>query len=525
MSALEVVQNAPVLGSITPALWTPPLVKGPAGPCGCGCALTPDTSYGFRVDLFAKWVLERPLYPWQRWLVIHAGELKPDGNPRFVRVLVTVARQNGKTHCAIVLTLYWMFIEQVPMILGTSTQTKYAIEPWNKAYKLAMQIPELRELMKDGSDRNRKRTAPGREEWWNADDCRYVVAAATDEGGRSLTIDRVLADELAKQYNYDAHAAAFNAMDEVEAPQYWGLTTPDPKGVVYLDFRKEALEHIKAGTDSADLGLFEWSAPEDSDPLDLEALAQAQPNLGRTKARSPEKVLNKARAAVKAGGEALIKFKAESMCLLLANLNPAIDIAAWRRNRQDGDLHGMKNIAMCFDVSTNMQHASLYAAAVLPDGRVRVDYVYQWVGTGCSDRAMREMPALFNKMKVKPRALGYLPTGPGASVMADMETEKRGVWPPRGVEVSALRGEMTAVCMGFEQLVVADKVVHSGDPLLDAHVEGAERLRRGDGWVYSRKNPDEECDALYAAAGAAYLAKTLPTGLGKFRIVGPSDTK
>lgn len=524
MSALTLVQNEPVLGSITPRLWTTPLVKGPPGPCGCGCALDVDTSYGFAVDIFAKRILERPLYPWQRWLVIHAGELKPDGTPRFVRVLVTVARQNGKTHCAIVLTLYWLFIEQIPMILGTSTQTAYAQEPWKKAYELAITNPELKEMMSD-KDRDRIRSGTGREDWWTAEGCHYKVTAANAEGGRSLTIHRVLADELAKQYNYKAHAAAFNAMNEVKAPQYWGLTTPDPKGVVYLGFRKEALGYIEAGTDSPDLGLFEWSAPEDSDPMDLSALAQAQPNLGRTKARTQGKALNRARAAVTAGGEALIEFKADDMCLLLANLNPAIDIAAWRRNREDGDLHGLKNIAMCFDVSTNGKHATLYAAAGLSDGRTRVDFFREWTGDGCANKAMREMPALFAQMKVKPRVLGYLPSGPGAAVMADMETSKLGVWPPRGVTVSAIRGETTAVCMGFEQLVVADKVIHSGDPLLDAHIEGAERLKRGDAWVFSRKNPDEECDALYAAAGATHLARTLAPGLGKMRLVGPSDTK
>src|SRR5678815_4377733 len=90
------VANAPVLGSVTPRLWTPPLVTGPPGPCGCGCALTPDTSEGFDWVEFARDSMNREPYLWQRWLAIHGGELLDDGRPRYRYVFVIVARQNGK---------------------------------------------------------------------------------------------------------------------------------------------------------------------------------------------------------------------------------------------------------------------------------------------------------------------------------------------------------------------------------------------------------------------------------------------
>jgi phage terminase large subunit-like protein len=65
--------------------------------------------------------------------VIHAGELLPDGRPRFRTVLVLVARQNGKTHALKVLGLYWQFVEMWPLILGMSTNLDYAREAWEKA--------------------------------------------------------------------------------------------------------------------------------------------------------------------------------------------------------------------------------------------------------------------------------------------------------------------------------------------------------------------------------------------------------
>src|SRR5690606_18580935 len=107
-------------GRTVPRLWTPPLRE-----------LTPDTSYGFDVIDFARDVLQMPLTPWQEWLVVHMGELLEDGRPRFRRVLAMVARQNGKTHLLRVLTLYWMFIEAHPLIIGMSASRSLAKASWD----------------------------------------------------------------------------------------------------------------------------------------------------------------------------------------------------------------------------------------------------------------------------------------------------------------------------------------------------------------------------------------------------------
>jgi hypothetical protein len=86
------------------------------------------------------------------------------------------------------------------------------------------------------------------------------------------------------------------------------------------------------------------------------------------------------------------------------------------------------------------------------------------------------------------------------------------------VRVEEIRAETASICMGFAELVTAGQVVHSGDPLLDAHVAVAERLRSGDTWRFSRKG-DGHVDAVYAAAGACHLARTLPTPVGKPRVI------
>jgi hypothetical protein len=68
---------------------------------------------------------------------------------------------------------------------------------------------------------------------------------------------------------------------------------------------------------------------------------------------------------------------------------------------------------------------------------------------------------------------------------------------------------MTAICMGFAEQVRSRQIAHGGDPLLDAHVRAAEKLSYGDGWRFTRKGAGQ-VDAVYAAAGAVHLARTLP---------------
>lgn len=500
------------LGRTEPRLWTPPLRE-----------LTPATSVGFDQIEFARDVVGEPFDPWQEWLTIHAGELLPDGRPRFRVVIVLVSRQNGKTHVPKILSLYWLYVDRWPMILGTSTKLDYAKESWRGAVKLAQRSPELAaEIPKRGGVRETN----GEQELlirYDAggtilEECRYKIAASNEEGGRSLSIDRLVLDELRQHHDYSAWGAAVPAMTARPYAQAWALSNAgDARSVVLNDEREAALTFIETGIGDYRTGLFEWSCEPDADPLDLDALAMANPNLGRR--IDPESLLGDAAKAVAKGGDKLTAFKTESMCIRVPKFRPAIDAGAWARGLEPGDLLAVRRrVALAVDVSPDQLHCTLYAAAVLDDDRVRVDFVEAWEGPKCTDMMRRALPGLLKR--IKPRAFGWLPNGPAAAVGAELSSKKRPGWPPPGCTVEEIRGEVSAVCMGFDSAVGAGRVVHSGDPLLDAHVAAAERLGRGDTWVFARQRPgkkttpdidsDGHVDALYAAAAAAHLARGLP---------------
>jgi hypothetical protein len=491
-----------IRGSTVPRLWTPPLRE-----------LTPETSYGFDVIDFARDVLGHPLDPWQEFAVIHAGELLPDGTPRFAVVLILVSRQNGKTELLVVLTLYWLYVERLAMVLGTSTKLDYAKESWRKAVKLARSV---RALAAEIPRRGGVRETNGEQELMivntDRDEFRYKIAASNADGGRSLTVDRLILDELRQHHTYEAWDAMEGTTTAAAGSQIFALSNAgSDKSVVLNDKRADGLAAIEAGDVDTDVCLLEWSALPDADPLDLAALAQANPNLGHRK--NARRLLRAARRAVRAGGDALTGFKTEHMCIRVNVMDPAIDPTRWRDGLDRGavDTADRARLAACVDLAPTGLHASLAVAAVLVDGRVRVETVHEWTGPGAASALERELTAWAGR--VRPKVLGWFPSGPAAAVAARLaDRSKTGVrgWPPRGVTVTEIRGETTAVCMGLAKEVEAGTLAHSGQAMLDAQVDGAEKLPRGDAWVFTRRG-DGNVDAVYAVAGAVHLARTLPT--------------
>ncbi|MFQ8870388.1 MAG: hypothetical protein ACLR7M_05595, partial [Varibaculum timonense] len=112
----------PVFGVTEPRIWTRPLRP-----------LTPETTLGFDVIDFAKEILRVELLPWQKWALVHMLEIKENGEYRFRRVLIEVARQNGKTTLAVILVLWRMYVDHSSYVLGTAQNLDTSRETWLEA--------------------------------------------------------------------------------------------------------------------------------------------------------------------------------------------------------------------------------------------------------------------------------------------------------------------------------------------------------------------------------------------------------
>lgn len=509
-SSSEHVDSAPEFGSTLPRLWTPPLItEGDPGGCPCGCALTPLTSFGFELIDFARDVIGMPFDPWQVFLAIHIGEMLPDGRPRFRYVLVLVARQNGKTTFGDVLTLYWLFVDRVALVLGTSTDRSYAKRAWERICDTAVENEWLRQEL---PARPVKREIGG-ESFKTKHGAEYIFAANNGRAGRSTTLHRWLADEVREHKNNAAYDSASKAMNAVYDAQLVGISNQGDAQAVVLDrLRRPAIEFIETGSGDPRLGLFEWSGPDGCEPDDLAALGAANPNMGRR--LDPEVLRADARRALAAGGEELANYRTEVLCQRVTLMDPAIDEHRWR------DCHALhpvdlaehrSRVALCLDVALDGSHATLVAAAKLTGGLVHTEVVMAWDGFGCTKRVRADLPDIV--AKIRPKVFGWFPNGPAAAVTADLAAPKKlrrgAAWPPRGMVVEAITTETAAVCMGLAEQVNAGQIRHPGDPVQTAHIGSAQKLRQGDRWVFVRRDVDP-IDAAYATGGAVHLARTLP---------------
>jgi phage terminase large subunit-like protein len=250
-----------ILGKEEPRLWTRPLRE-----------LTPDTTLGYEAIAFAREILGVELLPWQRFWLLHALELLPDGSFRFRTILTLVARQQGKTTLLKIVSLWAMYLGHAHLVLGAAQSLDIARESWQGAVELAEDNDEL------AAEVANIRRANGEQCLTLTSGARYRITAATRGAGRGLSVDLLVLDELREHRDWAAWGALTKTTIARPNALVVGISNAgDDQSVVLNSLRSAAL----AGTDET-VGIFEWSAPDGCALDDLDAIAQACPGLGRT---------------------------------------------------------------------------------------------------------------------------------------------------------------------------------------------------------------------------------------------------
>jgi len=277
-----------IVGCEQPRIFTPPKRE-----------LTPETTHGFAAIAFAQDVLGVRLFPWQRWLLIHALELDEDGAYRYRFVVVNVARQNGKTLLMLILALWHIYALDSPTVIGTAQDLANAEKAWAEAVEWAQSDEELEELIEKVSLGHPKvmRLVTG---------CQYRVAAASRRGGRGFSGDLILLDELREHQTWDSWSAVTNTMNARPKAQAWAFSNagdalstvlrylraqahrelgwPDGDGDAEIleGLDEEMQEYLDQTADEQVLGWFEWSASPSAKRTDRGAWAQANPSMNHT---------------------------------------------------------------------------------------------------------------------------------------------------------------------------------------------------------------------------------------------------
>lgn len=501
-----------LLGSETPRVFTPPKRE-----------LTPATSKGFACIEFAEDILEIGLMPWQKWMLIHALELNADGTYRFRTVVLLVARQNGKSTLMLVLALWRMYADGAPLVIGTAQNLDVSEELWTAAVELAESIPELSDLIEHVDKTNGKkalRLTSGE---------RYKVAAASRRGGRGLSGDLVLLDELREHQSWDAWGAVTKTTMARSRAQVWAASNAGDIASVVLRYLRSLAHQALGWPDGKDgmadvgdvpeaegadesLGIFEWSAAPGRSVWDREGWAEANPAMGHTG-------LSEKAVAAAARTDPEWVFRTEVLCQFvnLASKGPfpngsweatadSVEARTERGVRRDED----RPAAYCVDMSHDRTWVHIALAFWDTEGRRRVevvasrpgpDWVIPWLTS--PDR------------KIAPENVTMQTRGAPITSMLDAFEEA-------GITVAPWEGRDLAGWHGtFYDLVrvgVADDrdedaplpFTHGVQPNLDVAASTAAIKPVGDGWVIDRKSSPHDAAPLVAAIGAVGLLSSNP---------------
>lgn len=491
-------QRKPVIGSETPRIFTPPLRK-----------LTPKTTLGFAAIEFAQDVCQVTLYPWQKWLLLHALELHPDGGFRFRTIVVLVARQQGKSMLSVILSLFFMYILGRELVIGTAQDLDVAEEIWQEAVDLVEETPDL-DALKD-----RVVKVNGKKALELTTGERYKVKAANRRAGRGLSGELILLDELREHQSFDAWGAITKTTIARPDAQVWALSNAgdatslvlrylrqkshaalgDPDGILKDGAPVEVEDDpdFEDETDETTLGIFEWSAVPGASTKDRDAWAAANPALGH--GFVTERTLASAEAT-----DPEWVFRTECLCQWSdGTLEGPFPPGAWDAGRFNPDADPPQivgNVVACVDISQDRIKTYISFAGRQADGSLQVELVAERAGSEWVKDWLLERKGVVDAVTGQTRG------APVSSLMADLKDQISDQIPV----VDLAGSDLTGATGRFYDLVRGNSLTHNPWPSLDiAAATAIPKLTEGGAFMWDRKRSPTDVAPLQAATGAVWL--------------------
>ena len=509
-----------VLGVEEPRIYTPPLRE-----------LTPETSLGFDVIDFARNVLHEDLMPWQEFVLIHAlevvGDLQSEWHFRFRTVIIEVGRQNGKTKLTQILTEWFLYVFGVPLIIGTAQSLSVAEEVWNDVVEDIEANPELNREVKRVVHSNGNKALEligGRE---------YKIAPLSRKGGRGLSADLVILDELREHQTWAAWGAVSKTTMARPNAIVWCMSNAgdassvvlrhlrllchkalgDPDGICRqlnkLPAADEDGNEVETYDDST--GLFEFSAHPGCEINDINEWAEANPSLNR-KVHGMPLITERALASACATDPEDV-FRTECLCQWVESASTSPFPGNSWENGKDPDSHRAPDSPLWYGVDVSYDHTHI---AVAICGK-RADQNWHVEPIGYFTKQTAFLNFLRERVVKDGGAIAIAGQGKGANVsfLADTIEAIDGVVLTKveGPDLPAYHGrfyEGVAACESGSELDAA-RIYHRPAPLLDIAANIAATKPMGDGaWVFNRDKSPEDISVLVACVMAHGLATSAP---------------
>lgn len=440
-------------------------------------------------------LLGTPLMDWQRQVIDVALEIDDRGRFVYREVILTVPRQSGKTTLMLSLILTRAFTCPPQRIVYTAQSRQDARKKWSEDWLPPLEKSPFRKHFKT-------RLANGDEALLFKNGSRQGLLASTEKSGHGGTLDLSIIDEAFAQADGRLEQASKPAMITRPDPQLWVVSTAGALGKSPYLWGK-----VQTGRELAQAGLaesvayFEWSADDDADPADPETWYSAMPALGRTVELS----------AVEADFRSMeiAEFRRAYLNQWTRSMgDPAIPLKEWAAcENAASEING--RVVLAIDATPDRSFATIAAAGVSSDpAKIQIEIVAHGDGTGWVLPRLNELIQEHDVQCVVWDPISAINTLATEGVRADGRGKHT---LPIGIEdIPVTTRELGHACGLLFQAATEEprELVHLGDPLLAASLDGAVMAPLGDTRKWNRKGSAVDISPLVSATLAFWGAKT-----------------
>lgn len=430
---------------------------------------------------------------WQEDLLRHVLEVYPKTHPRagelrYRQVLISLARQNGKTELAAILGLIGLLRKANALVIGIASTAEQARLVYKRTLQAIAANPSLRKRFKRLTDTRGIQSTNG---------ALYEIKAAKGAALQGLPVSTGVIDEvhLLKAELWNALVSGMGARPNCIIV---GITTAgDDTSELLKDLYKTGIAAAQGDPKLERFGCFIFEAPEAKVPEDdetlLEYLMAANPALacGRLDA---DIFLSDMRAKPRAD---LLRFHLNRF---VESLSAFLPVSLWGAQQREAGTPFPRDVrpVFCIDRTPDWGYATITANVKDTTGIVHTEVVASIVKPSLEQLA--DICARLAKHSPKTFAMD------GYSLKQLGEELKR-----RGLPVNVLtQGDAVNGASLFYGMVQKGKVKHSGDPLLTVQMPRTIRKNVGEGFRISRKDSSVEIDGVLATVGGVFVAETIP---------------
>lgn len=442
----------------------------------------------FAALLQAAWVqaFDYPLEAWQVQLLRAILEVFPEGHPRagqlrWMQVVVSLGRQNGKSEIAAALALWQLVANpRAANIAGIATSVDQAKLVYERAHKVISRTSLARSFVATGTRGIRSRSAGAV----------YTMKPSKSAALQGIPITLGVVDELhilKSALWTDMVNGAGGRPNALVA----GITTAgDDKSELLIHLYEQGEASI-AQDGASRLGVFIWEAPESRIPADDETLgrylAAASPGVASGR-RDLENLVTKVRTLPE---DQVIRY---DLNRFIASVNAFIPLATWAKGTTTEPFPAGVRPVFVISRTTDWAYATVTAHAKMPDGRTYCDVVASI--TKPTIAGLAEVAARLNRHRPVTFGMGAL--------LRDLEKDLKLRGMPTTMMTSADFMNASAL---FYAKATEGMLAHPGYSLLSSQIPRTLRKNVGDSFRISWEKSATEIDAVVGHVIGVHLAE------------------